>query len=177
VHLARSIHSWRTKTPVNSQNCVIEATNNFVQNGNGTIMTNEGFSVYPNPTANNLTVQISEDYLEIPLTFILVDVTGKTSINTKSIIETTNFELETTPLPDGIYFLKAYDQSKECETNNLRLLIGYLVHIFHFKNVHYININHTFKVETMNEISLSKIVVYSFHIPNQVFSTKVIISK
>jgi len=43
-------------------------------------------------------------------------------------------------------------------------LIGYLVHIFHFKNVHYININHTFKVETMNEISLSKIVVYSFSI-------------
>jgi len=56
---------------------------------------------------------------------------------------------------------------KECETNNLRLLIGYFVHIFHFKNVHYININHTFKVKTMNEISLSKIVVYSFHIPKQ----------
>ena len=36
---------------------------------------------------------------------------------------------------------------KECEKNNLRLLIGYLVHIFHFKNVHYININHTFKVK------------------------------
>ena len=62
------------------------------------------------------------------------------------------------------YFFRV---TKECETNNLRLLIGYLVHIFHFKNVHYININHTFKVKTMNEISLSKIVVYSFHIPKQ----------
>ena len=52
--------------------------------------------------------------------------------------------------------------------NKLRFLIGYLVHIFNFKNVHYININHTFKVETMNEISLSKTVVYSFHIPKRV---------
>ena len=62
---------------------------------------------------------------------------------------------------------RLHPNSLECETNNLRLLIGYLVHIFHFKNVHYININHTFKVKTMNEISLSKIVVYSFHIPLQ----------
>jgi len=34
--------------------------------------------------------------------------------------------------------IKQKGLSKECETNNLRLLIGYLVHIFHFKNVHYI---------------------------------------
>ena len=60
------------------------------------------------------------------------------------------------------YFL---NPNKECETNNLRLLIGYLVHIFHFENAHYININRSFKAKTMNEISLSKIVVYSFHIP------------
>ena len=40
---------------------------------------------------------------------------------------------------------------------------------FQSENVHYININHTFKVKTMNEISLSKIVVYSFHIPKLKF--------
>lgn len=57
----------------------------------------------------------------------------------------------------------------KCETNNLRFLKGYLVHIFHFKNVHYINITHIFKVKTMNKISLSKTIVYSFRISNILF--------
>jgi len=34
---------------------------------------------------------------------------------------------------------------KEREKNNYRFLIGFLVHIFHFKNAHYNNINRSFK--------------------------------
>jgi hypothetical protein len=44
----------------------------------------------------------------------------------------------------------------------LRFLTVYLVHIFHFENAHYINLNRTFKAKTRKEISLPRTLVYLF---------------
>ena len=44
-------------------------------------------------------------------------------------------------------------------------MIGYLVHIFHFENAHYININRSFKAKTMNKTSLSRNDIYLFRVP------------
>jgi hypothetical protein len=55
------------------------------------------FSIYPNPTSGQFTVELSTDNAEI----IVTDILGKQIIKTQTIHNTKNLQLE----DNGIYFI------------------------------------------------------------------------
>ena len=70
-------------------------------------------TVYPNPTANDITLKIA-DYSTENLSYQLVDIRGKKISNEKIINSETQISLEN--LNSAIYFLEVHNQSKLIKT-------------------------------------------------------------
>ena len=66
-----------------------------------------GVNVYPNPFSSSATVIVTGADITNGTDFILTDVFGKEVKNIK--LSTSNFKLERSELPSGIYFYKVND--------------------------------------------------------------------
>lgn len=71
------------------------------------------FSVFPNPTAENLILHIG-DFKSEELTYQLLDMQGKT-INS-GIITSNQTEVEMIDLPSSTYFIKVVQDNKQVQT-------------------------------------------------------------
>lgn len=69
--------------------------------------------IYPNPTVNDLTLNLTNEN-DLILNFQILDVNGKVIKNEKILGNETNISVSS--LPAAIYFLKIINQNKEVKT-------------------------------------------------------------
>jgi hypothetical protein len=71
---------------------------------------NISLKAFPNPTVNNLTLQIS-DYKNEKLSYQLYDIQGRLLNNGQIVAQQTNIEM--TSLPTAIYFINVVNQENQ----------------------------------------------------------------
>ena len=78
-----------------------------------TLSTNETseskFKVYPNPTRGNITIEGLQSSANV--NYELYDITGKI-VQTKTLLSSTNMNVNISHLQSGIYFLNLYENNK-----------------------------------------------------------------
>ena len=78
-----------------------------------TLSTNETseskFKVYPNPTSGNITIEGLQSSANV--NYELYDITGKI-VQTKTLLSSTNMNVNISHLQSGIYFLNLYENNK-----------------------------------------------------------------
>ncbi|MCX6232552.1 MAG: T9SS type A sorting domain-containing protein [Bacteroidetes bacterium] len=66
--------------------------------------------IFPNPVINSFQINYNEDYLSLPLTFTISDLSGKEIIIGNY---TKNESIDVSCLKSGFYFFKALDKEKK----------------------------------------------------------------
>lgn len=81
--------------------------------GNDYLKISLQMSVYPNPTQNNLTIEVKQDNLD-NMQYQLFDLNGRLLLSTKILARTTPIEMSR--YPEAVYLLKVFQKSKELKT-------------------------------------------------------------
>jgi len=97
----------------NSSNIYIEDLLNFrVREVNSYIVGIENilasgkFAVYPNPANSNLTIVFPDNYNASNNALEILDVTGRSIVNSPLTIHNSQMSVDVSTLPSGMYFIK-----------------------------------------------------------------------
>jgi len=71
------------------------------------------FLVFPNPSTDFLTIKIPDAFYKTLLEINMSTISGKTVFVQRNVLGVNQLEIELSQYPDGIYFLKAFDQNEQ----------------------------------------------------------------